>query len=224
MEKLTLDRAALDDMFAHARGELPDECCGAVVTQNGNDRVLRFTNIQNRLHADNPAENPRTAAMGYAPEPKELFAAIRAGEEPGARLAVFYHSHAINGSYFSDEDRTRAMFGDEPSYPDVSYVVLSDARLEGEVRAFRWDETTQDFIEQPLEVRGPARKAAPAKKQAAVKKPAPKTKVAAKKKAAPAKKPAAKKPAAKKPAAKKKLVLKKKPAAKRTAVARKKHK
>lgn len=216
METLTLDRAALDDMFAHARAELPDECCGAVVTQNGKDRVLRFTNIQNRLHEENPAENPRTAAMAYAPEPKELFAAIRAGEEPGARLAVFYHSHAINGSYFSGEDRARAMFGDEPSYPDVSYVVLSDARIEGEVRAFRWDEAAQDFIEQPLEVRAPGRKPAPAKR-----KPAPKKKVVAKTKAPPKKAPARKKAAPKTKAPTRKTPV---PKQKTAAAARKKHK
>lgn len=153
METLTIDRAALDEMFAHARGALPEECCGAVVTRDGRDHVRRFTNIQNRLHAGNPAENPRDARTAYAPEPKELFAAIREGEAPGARLSIFYHSHAINGSYFSNEDHARAMFGDEPAYPDVSYVVLSDARVEGEVRAFRWDESAKAFVEQPIEVR-----------------------------------------------------------------------
>jgi proteasome lid subunit RPN8/RPN11 len=124
-----------------------------VVTRDGRDRVVRFTNIQNRLHETDPAANPRDARTAYSPEPKELFAAIREGDAPGARLSVFYHSHAINGSYFSDEDRTRAMFGDDPAYPDVSYVVVSDAKVPGEVRAFRWDESAAAFVEQPIEVR-----------------------------------------------------------------------
>ena len=153
MDALKLDRAALDEMLAHARETHPEECCGALVTRAGVDRVLRFTNIQNRLHAENPADYPRTAATAYTPEPRELLAAIRASEEPGARLTAFYHSHAVNGSYFSDEDQARALFGDEPAYPDVTYVVVSDARTRGEARAFRWADEAHEFVEVAIEVR-----------------------------------------------------------------------
>jgi proteasome lid subunit RPN8/RPN11 len=153
MDPLKIDRSALDEMLAHARETHPDECCGAVVSRDDADRVLRFTNIQNRLHAEQPAEYPRTAATAYTPEPRELLAAIRAGEEPGARLSAFYHSHAVNGAYFSGEDRARALFGDEPAYPDVTYVVVSDARTRGEVRAFRWSDEAHDFVEAAIEVR-----------------------------------------------------------------------
>jgi hypothetical protein len=45
------------------------------------------------------------------------------------------------------------MFGDDPAYPDVTYVVVSDARTDGEARAFRWDETSRDFVELAIEVR-----------------------------------------------------------------------
>jgi proteasome lid subunit RPN8/RPN11 len=154
MEPLKLDRATLDVLHQHGRAEHPDECCGAVIERDGRDVVVKFTNIQNRLHAENPAENPRDAKTAYTPEPKELFAVIRAGEEPGACLKVFYHSHSVRGSYFSGEDRARAMFGDDPAYPDVAYVVVSDAREPGEARAFRWDESAHDFVEVPIELRG----------------------------------------------------------------------
>ena len=153
MDALKLDRTSLDAMHAHGRAEHPAECCGAIVECGGRDVVHRFTNVQDRLHAENPRENPRDAKTAYTPEPKELFAAIRAGEQPGCRLKVFYHSHAVRGSYFSGEDRARAMFGDDPAYPDVVYVVVSDAREQGEARAFRWDETTHDFVEVTIEVR-----------------------------------------------------------------------
>lgn len=153
MDALTLDRAALDEMLAHARETHPEECCGAVVTRDGRDRVLRFTNIQNRLHARSPDEYPRTADRAYTPDPKDQFAAERAAREPGARLSVFYHSHPVTGAYFSGEDRARAMFGDEPSYPDVTYVVVSDVRTPGEARAFRWSEGARDFVEVGIEVR-----------------------------------------------------------------------
>src|SRR5204862_171803 len=71
---------------------------------------------------------------------------------PRARVKAFYHSHTRVGAYFSGEDRARAMFGDEPAYPEVTYVVVSDSRTPGEVRAFRWDEGARDFVEVPIEV------------------------------------------------------------------------
>jgi hypothetical protein len=47
------------------------------------------------------------------------------------------------------------MFGDEPSYPEVTWVVVSDARSRGEARAFRWSEEKHDFVEVAIEVREP---------------------------------------------------------------------
>lgn len=233
MDALTLAREAVDAMFAHARETHPDECCGAVVTRAGRDEAVRFTNIQNRLHADNPDENPRDARMGYAPEPKELLAVLRTADEPGTTLTAFYHSHAVNGSYFSGEDRARAMFGDDPAYPDVTYLVVSDARTPSEIRGFRWDDEAHDFVEQALVIqeaapapaarRSPApvappvtaKKAAP--KPVATKKPATTTKAAASKKATVPKKAAA----TKKVSAAKKAAAAKTSAVEKRAVARK---
>jgi adenylyltransferase/sulfurtransferase len=154
VDPLILERAALDAIFAHARSTHPEECCGAVIAADGRDQVRRFTNIQSRLHAEHPAEHPRDGRTAYTPEPKELFAALRAAEAPGAALKAFYHSHPVRGAYFSGEDRARAMFGDEPAYPEVAQIVVSDARVPGEARAFRWDAATRDFVEVALVVRG----------------------------------------------------------------------
>jgi proteasome lid subunit RPN8/RPN11 len=147
---LTLAESALRDILAHARATHPEECCGAVLEIEGQDVIRRFTNIQGRLHREDPGEYPRNAETAYTPEPRELLGVLRAGEAPGRRVKVFYHSHTRVGAYFSGEDRARAMFGDEPAYPDVTYLVVSDARASGEARAFRWDERGRDFIEVPL--------------------------------------------------------------------------
>ena len=155
MGPLRLERPALEAMLAHARESQPEECCGAVLEIDGRDVVRRFTNIQGRLHRTDPAANPRDAVTAYTPEPKELFAALRDGDAPGARLKVFYHSHTRVGAYFSGEDRARAMFGDEPAYPEVTYVVVSDSRTPGEARGFRWEEAGRDFVEVPIELVGP---------------------------------------------------------------------
>lgn len=152
MNELRLERAALDEIFAHARATHPDECCGAVLASGGRDEVRRFTNIQTRLHAESPGEHPRDARTAYTPEPRELFAVLRDADAPGATLKVFYHSHTKVGAYFSGEDRARAMFGDDPAYPDVVYLVVSDSRTPGEARAFRWDDAARDFAELPVAV------------------------------------------------------------------------
>jgi proteasome lid subunit RPN8/RPN11 len=152
MTSLTLERAALEEMLAHARATHPEECCGAVLSLAGRDVVRRFTNIQGRLHREEPDTYPRDARTAYTPEPRELFAAVRDGEMAGARLKVFYHSHTKVGAYFSGEDRARALFGDEPAYPEVNYVVVSDSRTSGEARTFRWDDGARDFVEVALEV------------------------------------------------------------------------
>ena len=67
-------------------------------------------------------------------------------------MKAFYHSHTRVGAYFSGEDRARAMFGDDPAYPDVAYLVVSDSRTPGEARAFRWDDGARDFVEVRVEV------------------------------------------------------------------------
>jgi len=152
MQKVKLERAALEDILAHARLTHPEECCGAVLSRDGRDVVRRFTNIQGRLHREDPGAYPRDAETAYTPEPKELLAALREGEAAGARLKAFYHSHTRVGAYFSGEDRARAMFGDDPAYPEVTYVVVSDSRTPGEARAFRWDEGARDFVEVALEL------------------------------------------------------------------------
>jgi len=154
MNALRIARTALDEIVAHARASHPDECCGAVLEIGGRDVVRRFTNVQGRLHREDPAANPRDARSAYAPDPKELFAPFRDGDAPGARLKVFYHSHTRVGAYFSGEDRARALFGDEPAYPDTTYVVVSDSRTPGEARAFHWDEVGRDFVEVPIEIVG----------------------------------------------------------------------
>jgi [CysO sulfur-carrier protein]-S-L-cysteine hydrolase len=152
-DALELERAALDEILAHARETHPRECCGAVVWREGRDHVRRLTNVQDRLHAEDPAANPRGAETAYTPEPRELLAVIQEGDRPGARLKVFYHSHTRVGAYFSGEDQARALFGDEPAYPDVTYVVVSDSRTPGEARAFRWDESRAEFGEVPILLR-----------------------------------------------------------------------
>ena len=154
MQPLTIERDALEAMLAHARETHPDECCGALVRRAGKTDVWRLENVQNELHRRDPAANPRTAATAYALGRRDLerVDSACAGDPAIGTLQAIYHSHTKVGAYFSGEDRARAMFADEPLYPEIAWVVVSDSRERGETRAFRWDEARRDFVEVPVDV------------------------------------------------------------------------
>lgn len=135
----------------HAQEIFPDECCGAILTRNGKAEVRRITNVQNAMHDKDPETYPRDATIAYFMEPKELLAVIQEADKSGVELSAFYHSHPNHDAYFSAEDKLQAMFGDEPSYPDTAYVVVSiyDRQVRT-MKAFVWDEGQKDFVETEL--------------------------------------------------------------------------
>jgi len=146
-----LSRAALEDMHAHARSTYPEECCGMLVEREGRPEVVRVTNVQNALHAEDPDVFPRTAATAYTmgPEAAPVLIAADRGE---LVLRAFYHSHPDHDAYFSAEDRAQAFGGgDEPYYPDARQVVISvRAGVVRATRMFAWDAAVRDFVEVQL--------------------------------------------------------------------------
>src|SRR5574341_556545 len=90
---LLLTTSAVEEISRHAREAFPEECCGVVLTHGTNDHVHRLKNIQNQLHALDPQTYPRTAAIAYAMDPKELEKITREAQSIGATLKGFYDSH-----------------------------------------------------------------------------------------------------------------------------------
>lgn len=146
--------ASLDAMQAHARDTYPDECCGLIIERHGQEEVVRVTNLQNQLHAQDPEQFPRTAATAYTMGP-EAAPILLAAERGTLTLRAIYHSHPEHDAYFSAEDRTQALGGwEEPNYPQAGQIVLSVRQRE--VRAtkvFVWEAERGDFVEVPLAVR-----------------------------------------------------------------------
>ncbi len=156
--KVEIAAAAMAAMRAHAEEGHPEEICGVLFATPDGQLVRRMTNIQNRLHAEDPVLHPRDARTAYLMDSRELFEATRDGERPGWRIALFYHSHPEHDAYFSDTDTARALWGEpgadaEPAYPGVAYVVLSvfDRRVR-DVKAFAWSQESREFVEVPLAV------------------------------------------------------------------------
>jgi proteasome lid subunit RPN8/RPN11 len=148
---LTLDRVVVEAMRTHALETYPDECVGVVFATPDGQVVRRLTNIQNRLHSEDPQTHSRDARTAYAPDPREFHDVYRASEQPGWKLLVLYHSHPEHGAYFSDTDRARALTEwepREPQLPGTTFIVLSVYdRAVRDVRAYDWDEAASDFIE-----------------------------------------------------------------------------
>src|SRR5262249_41980466 len=112
---------------SQAEAEYPAECCGVLLIRDGvpADRLLLpCRNIQDELHAKDPARYARDSRTAYFIDPKDLLT-IGRREAEGYQVAVIYHSHIEAGAYFSATDRRNAMIDGEPAYPDALYVVLS---------------------------------------------------------------------------------------------------
>lgn len=140
---------ALAEIYAHARRDYPRECCGLVFGARDRptaDVVKPCLNIQDDLHAADPALHPRDAATAYNLGAGDLFLLQKSlrGDRP---VKIVYHSHVNVGAYFSDMDQAAALMDGEPAYP-VEYVVV-DVQADGPRGAaqFAWEEAARRFVE-----------------------------------------------------------------------------
>jgi proteasome lid subunit RPN8/RPN11 len=144
---------ALAAIYAHARREHPNECCGIVYGPKAQPlaaRAVACVNIQNELHAEDPVRHTRDARTAYNLGAGDLFKLAKSlrGDEPAK---IVYHSHVdverADGAYFSDTDQAAAQMDGEPTYP-VEYVVV-DVRRDGVRGAaqFAWDGAARRYVE-----------------------------------------------------------------------------
>jgi adenylyltransferase/sulfurtransferase len=140
---------ALVEMYAHARREYPNECCGFVYGAKDAPtahRAVACVNTQNELHAMDPVLHERDATIAYNLGAADLFKlskSLRTGEP----VKVIYHSHIDVGAYFSPTDQAAAQMDGEPSYP-VEYVVI-DMQKDGARGAaqFCWSDAEKKYVE-----------------------------------------------------------------------------
>ncbi len=127
--------ALLAAIYAQARAEFPNECCGYLRGRGAGMTLVQCKNYQDRLHAVDPDMYPRTAANGYNFGGREMldFAASVNSEDPPT---IIYHSHPRVGAYFSKEDEDAALSAGW----SVDYLVV-DAQDDGvrEAVLFRRD-------------------------------------------------------------------------------------
>jgi len=116
---MRISQSLIDEMVAHARGELPNECCGMV---GGRDGVA--TTVYR-------AENAEASPLRYSIDAAEQFRLIREIEDAGEELVAIYHSHTKSAAYPSQTDVNLA------GWPEAVYLIVSLANSEApDVKGF----------------------------------------------------------------------------------------
>jgi proteasome lid subunit RPN8/RPN11 len=124
---MRISQVLIDEMVAHARAELPNECCGMVGGRDGEASVV--------IRVANAAASP----LRYEMDPQEQYDALKAIEDEGGELLAIYHSHTKSAAYPSQTDVNQAVAWPEQIYlivsladadaPDVKGYLLKDLRI-----------------------------------------------------------------------------------------------
>lgn len=104
---MRIPRSLADEIVAHAREDLPNECCGMV---GGSDGAA--TTVYR-------AENAEASPLRYSIDAKEQFRLMREIEDGGEELVGIYHSHTKSPAYPSQTDVNLA------GWPDAVYLIVS---------------------------------------------------------------------------------------------------
>ena len=144
---MKLQRKVLERIYEHALREYPDECCGIVTGTSRKQLIHLFENIQNRMHAEDPARFPRDARTAYFIDRGVFDKVIASADSQGEDVIALYHSHTEHEAYFSEDDvAAQTVFG-EPEFPDAVHVVVSvmSNRIH-DLKCFKWDRELKRFI------------------------------------------------------------------------------
>jgi proteasome lid subunit RPN8/RPN11 len=116
--EITIARAVVRAMIAHARREAPRECCGLLIGRRG--AIVRAW----------PARNVRPGVTRYKVHPQDHFNAIRAAREDGLDVIGAYHSHPAAPPVPSATDRGESVD------PTLLHVIVSVAGTRARVRGY----------------------------------------------------------------------------------------
>ena len=106
---LTIERALVEKIVAHARADHPDEACGIIAGPIGSDRPVRYVAMTN-------AERSPTF---YRFDSQEQLKLWREMDDRDEEPVVIYHSHTATEAYPSRTDISYA------SEPNAHYVLVS---------------------------------------------------------------------------------------------------
>lgn len=127
---LTLPQQLIDEMVAHARDDLPNECCGIIArAPDGALTLYRTTNAE-------------ASPWRFNIPPQELLHLYNAIEAADADMLVIYHSHVASEARPSPTDLNIARLHRGPN-PWPYWVLVSLKDEQPSVRAWRIDESPE---------------------------------------------------------------------------------
>jgi [CysO sulfur-carrier protein]-S-L-cysteine hydrolase len=118
---MRVPQSIVEEIVAHAREDLPNECCGLVGGGEGEARTLYR------------ARNAFASPFSYRVDPADQYRIIeKEMRERGEELVAIYHSHTKSPAYPSQTDLNEAA-----SWPEQVYLIVSlQDRESPEVKAF----------------------------------------------------------------------------------------
>ncbi len=133
-----ISQALVDEMVAHAKADLPNECCGILAAPEGKvEKAYRMSNVE-------------ASPFRFSMDPVELVKVDSEAGDNGWDLLAIYHSHTGSEAYPSDTD-VRIAGGTAALWPDVRYVLVSLMDLDNPVvRIFQINDGA--VTEEPLEI------------------------------------------------------------------------
>lgn len=105
---MRIAQSLVDEVVAHAREDLPNECCGMVGGVDGEASVVI------------PVVNSAASPLRFEMDPQGQYNALKAIEDDGKELMAIYHSHTKSAAYPSQTDVNQAV-----NWPDAIYLIVS---------------------------------------------------------------------------------------------------
>lgn len=116
---MRISQRLVEEIVAHAREDLPNECCGMVGGADGAAATVYR------------AENAEASPLRYSIDATEQFRLMKAIEAAGEELTAIYHSHTKSAAYPSQTDVNLA------GWPEAVYLIVSLAEPEApELKGF----------------------------------------------------------------------------------------
>lgn len=105
---MRIAQSLIDEMVAHARQDLPNECCGMVGGTDGTASVVI------------PVVNSAASPLRFEMDPQGQYNALKAIEDEGKEMLAIYHSHTKSAAFPSQTDVNQAV-----NWPDAIYLIVS---------------------------------------------------------------------------------------------------
>ncbi len=120
-----IEKGYIDDMVAHARAELPNECCGILSGKSGRvSKLYRMTNVE-------------ASPFRFSMDPREIAEVDMEAGQNGWDLLAIYHSHTRSEAFPSDTD-VRLAAGTVGLWLEIRYILVSLMDADApQVRLFR---------------------------------------------------------------------------------------